>query len=297
MYNPQLATFIKVADVGSFSKAAVELYITPTAVIKQINSLEKELNLQLFVRTHRGLTLTPEGKSLYKDAKYLISYAKKALARARNARVKAQDIIRIGVSPMTPAQFLLDLFPQIHKQYPQLKFELVPYENSRENAKEILNNMGKNIDLVAGLYDEDYLKYYNCSALTLENAPLVCAMSIHHELAEKEILTMEDLFGEDVLLIHQGWNKHMDELRYDIEKNYPEINLIDFDLYRVAVFNRCENDNSILIVTDLFKNVHPLLKFIPVDWKYTIPFGLFHAQKPSPNVQLVLDMVNKIINK
>lgn len=64
MYNPQLDTFIKVADVGSFSKATVELYIMPTAVIKQINSLEKELNLQLFVRTHRGITLTPEGKSL-----------------------------------------------------------------------------------------------------------------------------------------------------------------------------------------------------------------------------------------
>lgn len=45
MYNPQLETFIKVADAGSFNKAADELYITPTAVIKQINSLEKSLDL------------------------------------------------------------------------------------------------------------------------------------------------------------------------------------------------------------------------------------------------------------
>lgn len=43
MYNPQLETFIKVADAGSFNKAADELYITPTAVIKQINSLENHL--------------------------------------------------------------------------------------------------------------------------------------------------------------------------------------------------------------------------------------------------------------
>lgn len=40
MYNPQLATFIRVADAGSFSKAAEASYITPTAVIKQINLLE-----------------------------------------------------------------------------------------------------------------------------------------------------------------------------------------------------------------------------------------------------------------
>ena len=38
MYNPQIETFIKVADAGSFNKAAEELYITPTAVIKQIKS-------------------------------------------------------------------------------------------------------------------------------------------------------------------------------------------------------------------------------------------------------------------
>ena len=43
MYNPQLDTFIRVADAGSFNKAAEAAYITPTAVIKQINLLESDL--------------------------------------------------------------------------------------------------------------------------------------------------------------------------------------------------------------------------------------------------------------
>jgi Transcriptional regulator len=73
MYNNQLDTFIQVADAGSFSIAARNLYISPTAVIKQINLLESNLKLQLFVRTHRGLSLTAAGKSLYKDAKYIWS--------------------------------------------------------------------------------------------------------------------------------------------------------------------------------------------------------------------------------
>ena len=72
VYNPQIETFIKVADAGSFNKAAEELYITPTAVIKQINLLESSLNLVLFERTHRGLILTNAGKSLYQDAKYVL---------------------------------------------------------------------------------------------------------------------------------------------------------------------------------------------------------------------------------
>ena len=65
MYNPQLETFIRVADAGSFNKAAEELFISPPAVIKQINLLEAQLGLTLFVRTHRGLKLTEAGKSLY----------------------------------------------------------------------------------------------------------------------------------------------------------------------------------------------------------------------------------------
>ena len=68
MYNPQLETFLRVADAGSFNKAAEELFITPPAVIKQITSLEAGLDLQLFVRSPRGLKLTEAGKSVYRDA-------------------------------------------------------------------------------------------------------------------------------------------------------------------------------------------------------------------------------------
>lgn len=75
MYNPQLETFIKVADAGSFNKAAEQSFITPTAVIKQINLLEAGLGVALFDRTHRGLTLTKAGKSLYRDSKYIIQIA------------------------------------------------------------------------------------------------------------------------------------------------------------------------------------------------------------------------------
>ena len=54
MYNPQLETFLRVADAGSFNKAAEELFITPPAVIKQITSLESSLDLKLFIRSPGG---------------------------------------------------------------------------------------------------------------------------------------------------------------------------------------------------------------------------------------------------
>lgn len=103
MYNPQLETFIRAADAGSFNKAAEELFISPPAVIKQINLLEAQLGLTLFVRTHRGLKLTEAGKSLYQDAKYVIGYCRESVERARAAMQKEENVIRIGTSPMTPS--------------------------------------------------------------------------------------------------------------------------------------------------------------------------------------------------
>ena len=55
MYNRMLDTFIAVADCGSFTKAADLLYVSPTAVMKQMNALEKELDLLLLERTSSGV--------------------------------------------------------------------------------------------------------------------------------------------------------------------------------------------------------------------------------------------------
>ena len=197
MYNPQIETFIKVADAGSFNKAAEELYITPTAVIKQINLLESSLNLVLFERTHRGLILTNAGKSLYQDAKYVISYCKDSVVRAKNAMSEGENIIRIGSSPTTPAQLLMQMWPKIQEQCPDIKFEIVPFENTPENAKEILANLGKNIDIIGGIFDDTMLKLRKCEGLQLSREPFCCAVSIHHRLAQKDKLQISDLYGEN----------------------------------------------------------------------------------------------------
>ena len=72
MYNPQLDAFIKVADSGSFSKAAEAMYISAPAIIQQINLLEASCGFKLFARSNHGVKLTPAGRSLYEDAKTII---------------------------------------------------------------------------------------------------------------------------------------------------------------------------------------------------------------------------------
>lgn len=294
MYNPQLETFIKVADAGSFNKAAEQSFITATAVIKQINLLETALGVALFDRTHRGLTLTKAGKSLYRDSKYIIQYCRDSVVRAKNAMQQDEQIIRIGTSPMTPAQVLLALWPKIHEHYPNMKFQLVPFENTPENAKEILANLGQNIDIVAGIFDETLLDLRKCKGFELMRNPICCAVSINHPLAEKDRLKVTDLYGENLMLIHRGWSHYVDKLPDDLWMNHPQIKIIDFDFYNVSVFNQCENSNDVLMAIDSWQSVHPLLKIIPVEWDYSIPYGLLHSPEPTKTVQDFLSIIQTI---
>lgn len=296
MYNPQLETFLRVADAGSFNKAAEESYITPTAVIKQINLLEESLGVKLFDRSHRGLTLTKAGRSMYQDAKYIIQYCRDSVTRAKNAMQEDENIIRIGSSPMTPAQLLMELWSRVQTLHPDIKFQIVPFENTPENAREILANLGKNIDVVGGIFDETMLHLRGCAGLELVRGPFHCAVSIHHRLAAKDKLQITDLYGENLMLMHRGWSHYVDQLRDDLWQHHPQIHIVDFDFYNMDVFNRCENTNDVLLAIPGWATVHPLLKIIPVEWNYSIPYGILHSPEPTPTVQRFLDAA-KIISK
>ena len=118
----------------------------------------------------------------------------------------------------------------------------------------------QNIDVVAGIFDETMLSLRQCRGLELSREPICCAVSVHHRLADKERLTVQDLYGENLMLIRRDWSNYVDMLRDDIWKNHPQIHIVDFDFYDVGVFNQCENNNCALMAVENWRYVHPLLK-------------------------------------
>ena len=98
MFNPQLATFVCVADCGSFSQAAEKLYLSSTAVMKQLNALERHLELKLLERTRRGTVLTPAGEVIYRYARQMFADSDRALREARAAAQAARSAFCVGTS-------------------------------------------------------------------------------------------------------------------------------------------------------------------------------------------------------
>lgn len=296
MYNPQLDTFIRVAEAGSFSKAAQDAFITPTAVIKQMNLLESRLGLKLFHRSHQGLSLTKAGESLLKDARHILQYSQESIARARMAERAEKRIIRVGVSLLTPSLPLTRLWPRVKEHCPDMSLQVVTFENTPESAR-ALANLGQDMDVVVGVFDDVFLRERACAGLELEKEPLYCAVPVASDLAQKECITFDDLEGHSLMLIARGWNKNIDFIRKEIQQHHPGIQVIDFPQYRADAFNRAANEDLAIITLPIWKEVHPLLHTIPTDWGKSISYGILHAPEPTEHVQEFLDAVTKVLEE
>lgn len=128
-------------------------------------------------------------------------------------------VVRIGISPMTP-QPLVNVWPKIQQECADIKFQLVPFFNTPENAREILKNLGQNIDVVGGIFDDTLLDLRQCAGTQLAMVPICCAVALHHPLAQKDHLEVSDLYGQNFMLMRRGWSHHVDELRDDLWKNH-----------------------------------------------------------------------------
>lgn len=120
------------------------------------------------------------------------------------------------------------------------------------------------------------------------------AVALHHRLAGKKVLTPEDLKGERLLMMRKGWSCYVDALRAELTEKYPEITIADFDFYNVDIFNRCENSNDMLLAIKSWESVHPLMKILPVEWDYKMPYGLLYAKDPSEKVEKLVRTVEGI---
>lgn len=113
-----------------------------------------------------------------------------------------------------------------------------------------------------------------------------------HRLASKSVLEISDLYGEKLLMVKRGDAVKCDELRDDLEKNHPQIIIEDTpQFYDIEVFNYCERTNAVLLTLDVWQDVHPFLKTIPVNWPYTMPYGLLYPRTPGKNIRDFLQLL------
>lgn len=112
--------FYTVAKSGSLTAAAKELYVSQPAVSQSIRQLENQLGGRLFVRTARGIELTPEGNAMMERisrAMGLIDEAEHTFAQMKQLMAGR---VRMGAADTLCRFLLLDTIQQFHQQYPDV---------------------------------------------------------------------------------------------------------------------------------------------------------------------------------
>ncbi len=280
-----IETFIKVAELGSFHKASSALYLSPAGVMKQINSLEEELGFPLFERSRRGLTLTAGGESMLRDSQMLINYGEEAVSRARKLMSLDTNVIRIGASVLHSPDFLMKGYAEISKYCPELQYKLVPFGNDPHQTVRYTRHLGEEVDIVPVMCDKMFQQRFQVNTITTSFKQVCCAVSDKHPLASRKKMSIEDLAGQNILMMERGWVHAFDQLRDDLRQRVPDCNIHDFGYYDISTFNQCESGDVVMIALENWANVHPLLHFIPVDWKYSVAYGFMYPLNPSTAVQ------------
>ncbi len=116
----QLRTFVKVADEGNLTRASEALFTSQPAISGHIKALEETLGLQLFIRSSKGMLLTPAGRKLYQQARVTLDAAEQIKRQAQTLQNELIGELRIGMHTEYDFLRLGELYRLISQQYPAL---------------------------------------------------------------------------------------------------------------------------------------------------------------------------------
>lgn len=120
-----LRYFVSVAECGSISRAAEELFIAQPPLSVQIRQLEEELRTPLLIRYPRGVRLTSAGELFLREAKDLLARAERAKRLTHGVDVDAGGQLRVGFIPLAGHMVLPRLLRELRKLRPQSDVEVV----------------------------------------------------------------------------------------------------------------------------------------------------------------------------
>lgn len=258
--------------------------------MKQLNALESHLDLKLITRTHSGIKLTWAGEIIYRDAKFIIDYSGKSISEAKCTMAEQDAVFCVGTSMLNPAKPFMDIWYKINSHFPNYKIHLVPFDDDHRGILKEIEQLGKKFDFLIGVCDsKSWLT--RCGFLPLGRYKKMIVVSRNHRLANKEKIEITDLYGETLMMVKRGDSPVNDYLRNDLKMNHPEIRIEDTQMfYDLSVFNHCAETGKVLLTIECRSEVHPALVSVPVNWEYSIPYGLLYNRNAPGDV---LDFVDK----
>ncbi len=287
-----LATFIQIAELGNFTRAADKLGYSQPTVSFQIKQLEQELGVKLFDRVGHTVSLTDDGRAALSYAQNICRMAQEmTLGASKN--FEPAGTIRLAMADSLCAPLVLKKFAEFRKFYPQISIKI-----TTAGTTDLFRLLDHNeVDIVCTLDAHIYNTTYVIRHEEKLGVHFIC--SPKHTLAQKKSLSVDELLTEPFLLTEKGMSyRHL--LDSKLAKDSKEIHPI-FECGRADLVCKLAEENAGIaflpdyVTEEAVKN--GTLIRLPVEnfeielWKQL----LYHRDKwVSPQMKVVMDYLAQI---
>lgn len=187
--------FTAVVDCGSFTEAAEQCYISQSAISQQIQSLEKELGVELIHRQNRKFSLTPAGEYFYSQCKVILEEVEKVQQETIRIGQNDELQLRIGYLRCYSGQELHQAVAEFSRLYPEVAISIV--NGTHEELYDLLRSGG--VDLILSDQRRAFSSQYENYQLL--QCGCYAELSVRNRLSSQESVELESLKRTPCILI------------------------------------------------------------------------------------------------
>lgn len=192
MVDNRLYSLLKVVELGSYTKAAEQLSLSQPAVSQHIRQLEDSLNVKIFEHAHNKFHLTSEGEIVVKYARQMIALENNLQQALKNERGRTRSLT-IGITHTAESSAIIEALVACTNRYEGLNLRILT--NTADQLYAMLKNYELDFAFIEGRSSDPDLGY-----LMLDTDCLVFAVAPDHPLAQKSMITIDQLKKEKLLL-------------------------------------------------------------------------------------------------
>ena len=281
MYNHQLKTFLEVAEAGSFAGAAMKLYISSSAVAQQINNLEEDLKVSLFIRSKKGVFLTEAGEFLLGKAREIIR--ENDLIRQRLIEIDTRNkSLCIGTSMFDKCRLLYELWVLFSMENKKYEVRMITLDDR--------NGELRGVDLIESVHNcAPWQK--NMDFLELCRVPYGLAVAKSHPFAGKKMITMADIKGQTIAVLRKGTVDPVNHVVASLEEAGADMRC--YDTFSPSVIWDCSYYQWLLLIPAVWEDIIFDMTVKLCRWDYTIPYGIFYRRDLSAPASEFLSFIRE----
>lgn len=193
-----LRYFQAIADANSFTKAAEQLHVAQPAISMAIKKLEAELDLTLFHRHERQISLTDEGKKLLQHSRRILQAIDDARLEMEELKGLTKGEVRVGIPSMLGSYYFPPILMAFRHRYPELDLSVI------EGGTWQLQQMLERGELDLAIIVADVLPQ-ELQARTFLREQMLVTVAKDHPLAQQTVVSYDDFFREELVMFKEGY--------------------------------------------------------------------------------------------